>query len=186
MGLIKTSDLEAKLGRSLTADEADAFTIINEANQNYVEKVIIGSSVESVTATTRYYDGGLQHLVIDPCTDLTALKIVDDDQIVTDTFDTSDYTVESVNRTLKTMIRYRNGQMPRGIRNIAVTAKFSTYGDSEITAIIKDALISALESEVNNTDNIKREAIEGYSVEFAQSQTKDSLKRLKGLFPNIL
>ena len=60
MALIEQSDLEARLGRSLTAEEASAFTIVNTANQAYVEGMI-GSSVESVAEATRYFDGGVQH-----------------------------------------------------------------------------------------------------------------------------
>lgn len=184
--LITQADLEARLGRALTSEEVTAFTIINSANQAYVERVIIGSSVESVSESTRYFDGGLQHLPIDPCTSLTAMKIVDDDQVVTDTFDTTDYTVEPINKTLKTMIRYRNGKLPRGIRNIAVTAKFSIYEDTDVLNMVKDALLSALESEFNNTDNISSESIEGYSVQYASTQTKNALKKIKGIFPNII
>ena len=61
MALISQSEVEARLGRSLTAEEASSFTSINNALQAYVERMI-GSSVESVAASTRYYDGGVQHL----------------------------------------------------------------------------------------------------------------------------
>jgi len=186
MALITQADLEARLGRSLTAEEVSAFTIINTANQAYVENVILGSGVESVNASTRYFDGGVQHLSIDPCTSISSVQLVDDDFTATYTYDTSDYTKEPLSRTVKTMLRHRPGKFITGIRNIAVTAKFSIYEDANTLAIVKDALLSALESEINNTDNILKESIEGYSVEFAQTQTKDSLSKLKGLFPNIL
>lgn len=186
MALISQSDLEAKLGRSLTTAEASAFTIINSANQSYIERVIVGSKVEADDPSSRYYDGGVQHLDIHPCTSVTEVAYVDDDFDNASAFDTSDYTVDPKHSTMKTMIRNRSGKMRRGISNVKVTAKFSTYEDTDITNVIKDALISSAESEVTNTDNIKRESIEGYSVEMATTETKDAINKLKGLFPNII
>lgn len=184
MALITQSDLEARLGRALSAEEVSAFTLINAANQAFVEK-LIGSSVESASATSRYYDGGVQHLTIDPCTSLTAVNIVDDDQIVTDTVDTTDYTSEPINRTLKFWLRYRGGKLPTGINNIKVTAKFSIYDDTDTLNIVKNAMLEALVSEVDNSDNIIRESIEGYSVERAKPETKSALETVKFLFPEI-
>ena len=184
MALITQSDIEARLGRSLTAEETTTFTIVNSALQSKVEQMI-GSDVESVSETTRYYDGGVQHLPINPCTNITSVKLVDDDQVATDTYDTTDYTTEPINKTLKTMLRHRSGAFSIGINNIAVAAKFSIYGDTDTLNIVKDAMINALVSEVNNSDNIKRESIEGYSIEYATTETKNSLASIKYLFPEI-
>lgn len=184
MALITQSDIEARLGRSLTAEETTTFTIVNNALQSKVEQMI-GSDVESVSETTRYYDGGVQHLPINPCTNITSVKLVDDDQVATDTYDTTDYTTEPINKTLKTMLRHRSGAFSIGINNIAIAAKFSIYGDTDTLNIVKDAMINALVSEVNNSDNIKRESIEGYSIEYATTETKNSLASIKYLFPEI-
>ena len=184
MALITQSDIEARLGRSLTAEETTTFTIVNNALQSKVEQMI-GSDVESVSETTRYFDGGVQHLPINPCTNITSVKLVDDDQVATDTYDTTDYTTEPINKTLKTMLRHRSGAFSTGINNIAIAAKFSIYGDTDTLNIVKDAMINALVSEVNNSDNIKRESIEGYSIEYATTETKNSLASIKYLFPEI-
>lgn len=184
MALITQSDIEARLGRSLTAEETTTFTIVNNALQSKVE-LMIGSDVEEVSETTRYFDGGVQHLPINPCTNITSVKLVDDDQVATDTYDTTDYTTEPINKTLKTMLRHRSGAFSTGINNIAIAAKFSIYGDTDTLNIVKDAMINALVSEVNNSDNIKRESIEGYSIEYATTETKNSLASIKYLFPEI-
>lgn len=184
MALISQSDIEARLGRSLTAEETTTFTIVNNALQSKVE-LMIGSDVEEVSETTRYFDGGVQHLPINPCTNITSVKLVDDDQVATDTYDTTDYTTEPINKTLKTMLRHRSGAFSIGINNIAIAAKFSIYGDTDTLNIVKDAMINALVSEVNNSDNIKRESIEGYSIEYATTETKNSLASIKYLFPEI-
>lgn len=184
MSLITQADLEARLGRPLTAEEVSSFTIINAANQAYVEN-LIGSSVEAANITTRYYDGGRQFTPIDPCSDVSAVEVVDEYENVVETIDSSDYVLESRNKTIKTQLTYRYGKISRGINNIAITGKFSIFADSAIVAIVKDALLSALESEVDNSDNIVKESIEGYSVEFAKTATKNSLDKLSLLFPRI-
>lgn len=184
MALITQSDVEKRLDRTLTANEASSFTIINAALQSIVEEMI-GSSVESVEPSTRYYDGGVQHLAIDPCTAVSAVKYVDDDTAAEYTFITSDYTAEPVNRTLKTMLRNRDGRFAIGINNVAVTAKFSIYDDANTLAIVKSAMLESIVSELSNTDNIKRESIEGYSIEYLNEQTKDNLSAIKFLFPGL-
>ena len=184
MALISQSDLEARLGRSLTAEETSAFTLINTALQAYIEK-LIGSDLESASLTDRYYDGGLQHLPIDPCTDVASIKIVDEDQVVTDTVDSSDYTLEPINRTLKTMIRYRYGRIYRGFNNIKVNAKFSIYEDTDTLNIVKNAMLDYLVAEINENENIVKESIEGYSVEYSNTQAKNSLAVIKKLFPEV-
>ena len=184
MALISQADLEAKLGRTLTNAEENAFTSTNNALQAEAEK-IIGSSTEAQALSYRYYDGGVQHLSIDPCTDISAIDLVDDDQVSTYVYDTTDYTKEPINKTLKRYIRHRSGAFVTGINNIRVQAKYSIQGDTDTLAIVKDALLEALASEIINTDNIKRESIEGYSIEYATTETKDALKRIMYLFPQV-
>jgi hypothetical protein len=187
MALITEIDIENKLGRELTSDEVLHFTIVNDALQAEIERMI-GSGIEEATATTRYYDGGVQHLAIDPCTDVTAVAYVDDDQVVYNTLDTTDYVLDPVNSTMKTQVRHRV-VTPIGISNVAVTAKFSIYGDDKVLAIVKNAIITAIVGELQNTfnSNVKRESIEGYSVEYATDTVNIStaLNSIKYLFPGI-
>jgi hypothetical protein len=183
--LITQSELEARIGRTLTTDEASAFTLINSANQAYVEKMI-NSKLETASETTRYYDGGVQHLKIDPCTNISAVTLVDVDYTVIETIDSDYYTTEPLNTTLKTMIRYRYGRLYRGYNNIGVLAKFSIAGDTDIQNIIKSAMLDALESEIDNSEQVLKESIEGYSVEFAKPATKSSLNKIKLMFPEII
>lgn len=185
MSLISQSEIEQRLGRSLTTDEASAFTLINSANQAYVEKMI-GSKVEAATETTRYYDGGVQYLKIDPCTSITSVKLVDEDQATIETIDSSDYTTEPINSTLKTMIRSRYGKFYEGFNNMAVTALFSIYADTDTLNIVKNAMLEALVSELADSDNKVRESIEGYSVEYSKTTTKNALDSIGYLFPEII
>lgn len=185
MALISQPDLEARLGRALTAEETSAFTLRNAALQASVEK-IIGSSVEAAELTTRYYDGGKQYTKIDPCTDIEWVKFADNDFVLdTDPLDDSGYVTEPVNNTIKTMISIRYGKYIKGAANLAVRAKFSIYADVNTRNIVKEAMLSALISEIGSTENIKKESIEGYSVEYATVETKNALDTISYLFPEI-
>lgn len=185
MALISQSELEARLGRSLTAEEASAFTLINAALQAHVEKMI-GASVEAVEATTRYFDGGVQHLKIGPVMSVTSLTQVDDSNTLIQTYTTSDYVVDPTYKDIKMMIRHRSGPFVNGINNIAVTGKFSIYDDEDMRNIVKDSMLDALVSEIQNTSNISKESIEGYSVEYISSDAKAALSRIKFYFPEII
>lgn len=185
MSLITQEELEARLGRTLTTEEVSSFTIINTSLQRTVEE-IIGSGLESVSATTRYFDGGVQHLRINPCTNITSVEYVDDDQVSTYTLDTTDYTKEPINKTLKTMLRHRSDSFTTGMNNVSITAKFSIYADTTMLTTVKSAMLDALVSEIQNSSNIKKESIEGYSVEYATTETKNALSVIQLLFPEII
>lgn len=185
MALIAQAELEQRLNRSLTANEVALFPLVNMALQSYVEDMI-GSSLEVTTASLRYYNGGVQHLAIDPCYDITEVTYRDENQLVDDTIDPDDYTTYPANKTIKTQITARFGRFVRGYNNIGVTAKFSIAGDANTVAIIKRSLLELLASEIESNDNINKESIEGYSVEYAKSETRDQLERLAYLFPRII
>ena len=184
MALISQTELETKLGRSLTTDETNAFTSTNESLQYLIEEMI-GSYLESNGLEYRYYDGGVQHLSIDPCSSIQSIDLVDDDQTSTYTYDTTDYTKEPINKELKRYIRHRSGPFTTGINNIRVYADFSIECDDRILSIVKEAMLEALVSEISNTDNIKRESIEGYSIEYATTEVKDAISKIMYLFPQV-
>ena len=83
------------------------------------------------------------------------------------------------------MLRLRDDRFWRSMNNIQVTAKFSIYEASDVLAVVREAMIDALASELTSTVNIKRESIEGYSVEYSSDQTKRALSRIKFLFPGV-
>jgi hypothetical protein len=83
------------------------------------------------------------------------------------------------------MVCNRLGLLNAGINNVAVTAKFSIYEDTATLNMVKDAMISAMLVQVENTDNIKKQSIEGYSVEFATTEIKNTLDTVKYLFPEV-
>ena len=185
MALVSQSDLEKRLGRQLTTDEAQSFAVINNTIQQYVERKI-GSSVESVSPSTRYYDGGVQNLEIDPCTELTTVAYVDDEFNVESTLLASDFTKEPVNRTVKTMIRRNYARFNYGMNNVAVTAKFSIYDDAGTRDIVKNAILDMLTSVIDNKEGVKSESIEGYSVNFETMQKTTAMKALDTIIQGII
>jgi len=185
MALLTQADLEAKLGRSLSTSEATNFTILNQAVQTQVEK-LIDSGVESVSPSTRYYDGGVQNLPISPCTSITAVGYYDENQTLVQTLLTDDYLAHPYNKTLKTMLRGRNVRFASGMSNLGVTAKFSIYEDSDTLAMVKDIMLDILTAEIENAGNVNKESIEGYSVEFKEIDSKEAFARLGQIFQMII
>lgn len=184
MALLSQAEVEARLQRSLSAKEATLFVAAQAAAQAAIEQKL-NVSVESTTATSRYYDGGVQHLSIDLCTDITSVEYVDDDDNSTLTLDTSDYTLEPRNKTLKSMLRHRV-KTATGINNVKVTAKFSTYGDTEATTIVKNAMLDMVVETLVNTGNVKKESLEGYSVEYRDFKDTPNIIALNNLVRSIL
>lgn len=185
MSLIAQSDLEKKIGRTLNADEQSLFPTLNTAIQSYVERRL-GTSVESETESTRYYDGGVQNLQIDPCTDLTAVKYVDSDSDLIETLLTTEYTSEPVNRTLKTMVRNRYGRFISGMNVVGVTAIFSTYADEDVRAITKSAILDMLAQTMENQEIVSKESIEGYTVEYTAFKETTAMNALKTIVQGII
>jgi hypothetical protein len=185
MALITQSDLEKRIGRSLTADEAVSFTTINLATQAYIEN-LLSTGVESVTATTRLYDGGVLHLPINPCTGVTDVKYVDEYGNANYTFATNEYTVEPVNKTLKYMLRNRNAKFNKGMNNISVTAKFSLYDDTPTLNIVKNAMLDILAQIVDGKENIISESIEGYSINFSNVKKTYAIQAFDTLVQGII
>jgi len=185
MALITQTDIENKLGRSLTSDEVSNFNLINLATQAYVERMI-GSSVEDVAPSTRYYDGGVMNLSIDPCTNITQVKYVDEELGVEYTFIDSEYTKEPVNRPLKTMLRNRYVQFTTGFNNVAVTAKFSIYDDTDTLNIVKNAMIDMVCEALENKEDIVNESIEGYSIAYDKMQSTQAMNALKSIFFGVI
>jgi len=185
MSLISQSDLENRIGRALTNEEASAFTIINTANQTYIERML-NTDVESVSPSTRYYDGGVQNLEIDPCTEVTSVKLVDAEYEIISTLALNEYTVEPSSRILKTMVRNRYGKFITGMNVIGVSAKFSTFGDSDVTSIIKNALLDMASSTISNSAGIVKESIEGYTVEYGSAEQSIATKALNTIQQGII
>jgi len=185
MAYISQSELENYLKRSLTTEEASNFTVILAAVQEIIDNYC-DTSFEEVSETSRYYDGGIQEIDIDPCTDVTAVAIVDEEFDVDETLDEDYYVVEPINRTIKTSIRLRSGKFSSGKANLKVTAKFSSYIDS-VPELVKLACLKLCADVINNPMDYKSESIEGYSYQLRGRIEKDKeLTELLAKYRQIL
>lgn len=185
MALITQTELENRLGRTLSSDEASSFAVINQTVQAYTERML-GTKVESVSPTTRYYDGGVQNLEIDPCTQITIVSYVDEAQATESQVLDTDYAKEPINRAVKTWLRSRWGTFNTGINNVAVTAKFSIYDDADTLAIVKNAMLEMLTEILDSKESVSSESIEGYSVTFDRLSQTTGAKALKTVRQGII
>jgi hypothetical protein len=164
------------LQRSLNANETAYLATLLPAIDKWIDRVL-NSTFASVNATTRYYDGGVRNLDIDPCTVISAVKSLNSDGTTSYDYDlitTPDVVYEPVNETVKREIRKRNGCFPRGVQNIAVTAKFSEYDGAvpEDIQIIATQLAAGVLNQGRNASsggNVQSESLEGHSITYSTS-----------------
>jgi hypothetical protein len=166
--------LEAYLKRTLTESEDALFSVLNPQIKKAIDDYT-DSNFSKVDPSTRYYDVGRDQTMVvdlDPCTDVTAVAIVDNDNVVQDTYDANTYILEPQNEPVKREIRYRNAYWPQGEANIAVTARFSEWvnGVPEDITIAATRLAATMLNTFNTqSDNgtIKSESLEGHRIEYA-------------------
>lgn len=168
---INQAELENYLKRDLTTEEAGAFTILAGAAKEVIDNYCDTNFDANVTETSRYYDGGTNEVVIDPCTNVTAVARVSDDGSIISTIDEDDYVLEPINNTVKWSVRARVGRFIRGARNLKVTAKFSSY-DNAVPSDVKLACMK-LCADALKPSGVKKESIEGYSYEFRDIVERD-------------
>lgn len=167
--------VENYIGRSLTENEIAYLALLIPAINKWIDRKL-ETTFEKVDATTRYFDGGASSIDIDPATEVTAVKSVDNDGNETYTYvDLTDMVLEPQNENVKREIVRRHGMFPHGSRRIAVTAKFSEYDggvpeDIKVVAtrLAADVLQAGKDS---NSGNIKSESIEGHSVTYRDPVT---------------
>lgn len=163
--------VETFLQRDLTENEAAFLAVILPALKVWIDKRL-NSCFDEVSATTRYYDGGVRSLTIEPCTAIAKVEAINDDG--TDSYeytDTYEFVTEPQNQTVKTEIRKRLAKFPRGTHRIAVTAKFSEY-DNGVPADIQ-VLATRLAAGILNQGkvasqggNILNESLEGHEIRY--------------------
>ena len=173
MSYITQAELEAYLKRSLSAAEVIAFPILLESAElainNYTD-----TNFDEATEESRYFDGGEKEIYIDPCTEITEVALVNSDESIVTTLTDDEYVAEPKNNTVKWTLRLRSGMFQNGIRNVKVTAKFSSFVES-VPADVKLACFKLVGGEIINPNNYKKESIEGYSYEMQTALEEDQI-----------
>lgn len=161
------------LQRELSTDEvAMLISAIIPGVDKWINKSL-DTRFDKVDATTRLYEGGGNSLDIDACTEISAIKALNDDGTDSYTYTTTtEYIAEPINETVKTELRKRYGCFPRGVNRISVTAKFSEYDGM----VPKDIQIAAtricanLLASSTNTGFLVSEELEGHKVVYQSAR----------------
>lgn len=185
MGYITQAELESYLKRPLTPSEEVSFPILLASAQltinNYTD-----TNFNDAQSTSRYFDGGVKEILIDPCNTVTEVALTDDDGSITNVYSENEYILEPVNESVKTSLVKRFGRFCNGIANVKVTAKFSSYID-KVPEDIKLATMILCSNSMQNPQNFKSESIEGYSYTMAENTTTDeNIKNLLAPYRQIL
>lgn len=171
MAYTDTTQVGNFLQRSLTAYETSELTNIIAAIKVWLDKRL-NTTFDSVVASTRYYDGGVRNLDIDPCTAITKVEAINDDG--TDSYEytsPTEYIAEPQNEAVKRELRKRLARFPRGVHRIAVSASFSEY-DSGVPADIQIAATRLAAGVINagkyasQGGNIHMEDLEGHRIQY--------------------
>lgn len=156
------------LGRDLISNEKATLSVLLPAIKKWID-LNLGSTFDSVAASTRKFDGGSCSIDIDPCTAITAIDLVDNDGNVESSYATGDYVAEPVNETVKRELRVRYGKFPKGYSNVRVSAKFSEYNDGipEDIQIAATRIAAAFLNSAMNVGSVQSETIEGHSITYS-------------------
>lgn len=187
------AQIEAILGRSLTADETTLLAGIQAGADKWIDAQT-GVSFGDLTGS-KYYDGGLSVLAIDPVRSITAIELVDYNLDTVYTYvEDQDYIVLPENDGLIRALQKRSypesvffdsldgdaGVWPHGLKRIKVTGNFS-YADtvpddlSYLSAYLSaKKLLAKGYLASGGTGPKTKEEIEGYKVEFAGSSASQS------------
>lgn len=166
--------IEQYLQRSLTASEVSFLSTLIPAVKLYIDQKL-NTTFDSVSATTRVYEGGVQHLDIDPASNITAVASLNDDGTTSYTYTVNDeYTLSPANSTIKTEIIARGFKFPFGDNRIAVTASFSEYDgavpqDIQMVATRLCAGIINQGKVDSSGGNVSSESLEGHSISYDTS-----------------
>lgn len=162
------------LHRTLNSDEITLLVTLLPTIKQWID-ARLSSTFDQAAETTRFYDGGVKNLDIDPCINISQVKALNDDgsdsYIYNQTF-FYELVFEPQNETVKREIRRRVGCFPSGIQRIAVTATFSEYNsgvpeDIKILATILAIGVINQGKYAAIGGNVMQESLEGHEIRYA-------------------
>jgi hypothetical protein len=176
MAYTNQTNVEAFLGRSLTASETVYLPMLLNSVDSYINQQT-ETTFGAGTETTRYYDGGMRNIEIDWCYDVDSIAYYDSTGTLIQTYDADNYELSPYNKDMKSMIKSRIGKLANGYANIAVTAKFS-YVDNATDEGVPDDIVTTATILVGNTlinpQNLQSESLEGHTVQFNTTFNKNT------------
>jgi hypothetical protein len=178
MAYTDKTTIENSLGRELTTKESAVIDLYIASASNYINE-FTGAYFDTVSETTRKFNGGFKNISIDPCHSITKVAIKDADGNISSELASTDYAQYPHNDTVKYSLIKKSGIFLAGTGNIEVTAKFSYYV-SKVPDDIKYVTTELVANCIDNSEGINSESIEGYSV------TYDNTRKENGLVRSIL
>lgn len=174
MSYTNQANIEDFVKRSLTQSEIDLLIIMLPAIDSWINDQIGSAFAESTLPSVRYYDGGTAILEIDPCTDITKVAEVDEEETDIFIYDLNEeYEPRPRNQNLKKWIELRAGCFPYGVANIAVTATFSS-GTVPADIVYLSTFLASQMFSIAFQGQLKSESIEGYSRTFKEIAENNS------------
>lgn len=183
-----TELIEAYLGRTLTSEESARISSLQSLVKSWIDGQIGGSfyTETAPTASTRYYDGGVKILDIEPCISISKVAQVDTDESELYVYElNTEFESRPRNKDVKRWIEKRGGAFPRGVANIAVTGVFTLGLLPEDIKQIATIMVGGVIIE-GTTGAIVSESIEGYSRTFADSTKTGGISKSSLLIKDVL
>lgn len=160
--------VEQFIKRDLEASEVNLLeTLLIPAVKQFIDRYT-ASTFDEAVASSRYFDGDCTSIVdIDPCTNITAVALVDEDQALLETLDANQYVAYPINATVKRYLKFRNFRTGKRLQYVKVTAEFSEYDDGVPTDIQLVATRMASHFLTSGESNgVESESIEGHSIKY--------------------
>ena len=180
-----------QLQRDLTQYEEDLLTTLIPAIDIWIDRELGSTFIEKESTETRYFDIEGRDIVIDPCTDIASVKLVNWDRTVVATYTSlENYLARPLNETVKRDIQMRWHPIVAD-GSLEVVAKFSEYDegvpeDIQIAATrIASGLIGRSASGAE-TSGVVKESIEGYSVDYGSDGTISDIAMSDPIVKSIL
>jgi hypothetical protein len=165
-----------QLQRDLTQYEEDLLTTLIPAIDLWIDRELGSTFIEKESTETRYFDIEGKDIAIDPCTEISTVKLVNWDRTAVVTYTANQqYLARPLNETVKREIQLRWCPIHQD-GALEVVAKFSEYDegvpeDIQIAATrIASALVGRSASGAE-TSGVVKESIEGYSVDYGSGDS---------------
>lgn len=168
--------ISQQLQRDLTTSEEGLLTTLIPAVDTWIDRELGTTFIEKESTETRYFDIEGRNIIIDPCTDIDTVKLVNWDRTVVATYTSLEhYLALPLNETVKREIQMRWTPIHQD-GALQVVAKFTEYdnGVPEDIQIVATRIASALigrSASGAETSGVVRESIEGYTVDYGSGDT---------------
>jgi hypothetical protein len=172
------AQIEAFLGRVLTAAELSILTVVVAAVERQIDK-LLGTTFKNTAAlygATRYFDGGFARIDIDPVQNITSIQLISPDGSITDTLDSTNYVLWPKGENVTRMLQIRYGRVPKGLANLKIVGDFTEYAAEEagVPSDIQLVATRVAGNIIANPDlslGLKSESVEGHQVVFGDASS---------------